>query len=168
MIKNKVRDLVGPFNWVKWGSLGLVLIFLLQFRLFTNVSCSMEPDYCKGCIMLACRYRQRPLNRFDIVIVDLDDDITYLKRVIGLPGDEVTIKDRQLTINGEVHLDAMCYNCEDQRVQLSDNSYFLLGDNHENSLDSRNFGPVDGHRILYKVVYKLWPPKPDCHKKVLN
>ena len=91
------------------------------------------------------------------------DQDALIKRVIGLPGDTVELRDGTVLING-VLLDepyvngaqTFCGNyCEP--FTLGPDEYFLMGDNRANSLDSRSFGPISSDEIIGRVVMRYWP-----------
>ncbi|MHB8752921.1 MAG: signal peptidase I [Aggregatilineales bacterium] len=88
------------------------------------------------------------------------DDL--IKRVIGLPGDTVQIKAGHASINGTpldepYTADQFCDRNCDGTWQLSPNQYFVLGDNRNNSSDSRVFGPIDRSLIVGKAWVRYWP-----------
>jgi len=91
-----------------------------------------------------------------------------IKRVIGLPGETVTIRGSEIVIGDEGHpdgftLDESGYLADSvvttdmKPVTLGDDEYFLLGDNRMNSLDSRVFGPVGKDAIIGRVLIRAWP-----------
>lgn len=106
------------------------------------------------------------IDRFDIVVIHIDDSKYIIKRVIGLPGETVSYKDGQLYINGkaidEPYLDTVYernYNglfMEDiQEVTLGDDEYYCLGDNRPDSLDSRYYGPFSLEQISGKDLFVI-------------
>ncbi len=85
-----------------------------------------------------------------------DTDSTYarslhIKRVVGVPGDEITIVDNELFVNGEF-ISRSEIHLEDQEYTLKDNQYFVQGDNINDSYDSRMHGPIDGEDIYGKII----------------
>jgi len=85
-----------------------------------------------------------------------------IKRVIGLPGETVTIANGQVQINGqpiaEPYLNGLSTQCfQNCAVTLGVGQYFVLGDNRPNSLDSRSFGPVNADNIIGQVILRYWP-----------
>lgn len=96
------------------------------------------------------------VDRFDIVTVeDKDEDIILIKRVIGLPNEKIAYKDNQLFINDEVINEDFTHKgkVSDFEVQLGSDEYFVIGDNRDNSKDSRNVGPFNLDDILSKGVF---------------
>jgi len=96
------------------------------------------------------------------------EDKPYIKRVIGLPGDTVEIHDEGVYVNGvrldEPYLEGRTSNCRysdpqycGTKVVVPENSVFVMGDNRNNSEDSRKFGPVSINRIIGKAWVTYWP-----------
>ena len=101
--------------------------------------------------------------RFDIVVFELKNEpgTFYIKRVIGLPGETVTIHDGQVYINGEFLEDDIYGNAPIQRagraaegVTLGEGEYFVMGDNRNNSLDSRfnEPGNIQKGQLIGRVI----------------
>ena len=105
-------------------------------------------------------------DRFDVVVFQRDDKKANVKRVIGLPGEEIQIKGGFIYINGK-KLEAEDGKLEqvalaglaEEPVKLGEDEYFLLGDNRESSEDSRfsNVGNVHKDQILGKVWIRISP-----------
>lgn len=102
-------------------------------------------------------------DRGDIVVLryPLDPSVDYVKRVIGLPGDRVTLADGHVWVNGELlaepyveETDRSCY----LSVIVEPGHYFVLGDNRPRSSDSREFGLVPEEYLRGRVDLRLWPP----------
>jgi signal peptidase I len=91
----------------------------------------------------------------------------FIKRVIGLPGETVDIKDGNVTVINNEHPDGVVINEHylgegtftrgTVHVALEENQYFVLGDNRDASLDSRVFGPVDQDLIVGRTWVRAWP-----------
>jgi signal peptidase I len=130
----------------------------------------------------------RDIKRGDIIVFryPLQPDTDYVKRVIGLPGDTVSVRDKVVSINGKplsepyvIHEDTMTYppqpalpepyRSRDQYgpYTVPDGQYFAMGDNRDRSSDSRYWGTVPRSMIKGKafMVYWSWegnPPPPDA------
>jgi len=91
------------------------------------------------------------------------DEDALIKRVIGLPGDIVDLRDGAVVLNGarldEPYIHELSTSCGSycQPFTLGPDQYFLLGDNRLNSLDSRSFGPIPASQIVGRVVLRYWP-----------
>lgn len=87
-------------------------------------------------------------------------DGTYVKRIIGIPGDSVTFSEGQLYLNGRgVSEPYVTSQTEDFSIQLGEDEYFVLGDNRAESYDSRasEMGCISRDCILGRVRFILWP-----------
>ena len=131
-----------------------------------------ENDYM---IMYRQAYKKHAPERGDIIIFQSDlvnedsgKDKLLIKRVIGLPGDEIMIKDDQLYINGEAYHEdylkdgytpAFEIPPEGETYKVPEDSYFCMGDNRAGSIDSRRtqVGCVAMEQIKGKVVLRLFP-----------
>ncbi len=109
-------------------------------------------------------YRLQSVDRGDIVVFRYprDPSKSYIKRVIGVAGDQVRIEDGLVYVNGEPLAEPYVPSTyEDGRsyptVLVPPHAYFVLGDHRNMSNDSRDFGPVDGHYIYGKAVFAYWP-----------
>ncbi len=86
-----------------------------------------------------------------------------IKRVIGIPGDTIEIRDKLVYRNGELlpepyFVNTPCRtNCGDKTWELGPDQYFMMGDNRNDSNDSRSFGPVDRSLIVGKAVFRYLP-----------
>lgn len=115
-------------------------------------------------------YRFSEPKRFDVVIIQPykeEKKNYYVKRVIGLPGETIEIKGNSIFIDGEVLNDSkyirepMWETTSYGPVTLEENQYFVMGDNRNYSMDSRetDIGPVPKDRIIAKVFLRVWPLK---------
>jgi signal peptidase I len=109
-------------------------------------------------------YRWEPVSRGDVVVFHYpyDPAKSYIKRVIGIAGDQVEIRQGWVYVNGELlfepyvagkYRDERSYSA---RVVPKD-SYFVMGDHRDLSNDSRDFGAVKGEYIYGKAVFAYWP-----------
>lgn len=91
-------------------------------------------------------------------------DPPLIKRIIGLPGETVTMSGGQFEIDGralnEPYVNGPCNEsrCPDDKWVLGETEYFLVGDNRNRSNDSRRFGPIDRSMLVGEAVFRYWPP----------
>ena len=119
---------------------------------------SMEPTLDPGSYFLINKYLYhfRPPKRGDVVVIQPATHRRwyYVKRVIGLGGEELEIRDGQVFVNGkrleEPYVNGLTYP-DMTRRRIPELSYFLMGDNRPNSEDSRTFGSVPLERIEGKI-----------------
>ncbi|MGL6008086.1 MAG: signal peptidase I [Culicoidibacterales bacterium] len=159
----------------------LLLIFVLATFLRTNVFTvinvsgdSMVPTLHDNNMMILNRvsYKIHDIERFDIVVVDTNDEFFIIKRVIGLPGDHVQYENGQLYINEEPLDEAYIvdpaaqYTYDFDLVDLPggyttipEGNYLVLGDNRLISKDSRAIGLVESEQIIGKTNWVVWPPQ---------
>ena len=165
-LKTFLRDVVGTI-------VGAVIIFLiLQATLQSSivVGSSMEPSFEDGQRLLVNKvvyYFHEP-ERGDVIVFHppYNKQAEYIKRVIGLPGESIEIKEGKVYIyqNGEVFsLDEQSYIDEPPRytlprTEISVDNYFVLGDNRDNSNDSHNNWTVNSEDITGKAWLSIWPP----------
>ena len=111
-----------------------------------------------------------PVRRGDVVIFfERRSGKHFVKRVVGLPGDAVSMRERQVFVDGKpldepylnaVDVDAVMPRDDMAPVRLGMDQYFLLGDNRDHSHDSRWLGPVPRKDILGRALYIYWPGEP--------
>ncbi|HYB59969.1 MAG TPA: signal peptidase I [Methylomirabilota bacterium] len=109
-------------------------------------------------------YRFEPIERGDVVVFwyPLDRSKSFIKRVIGLPGETVEIRKGRVIVDGkrldETYVPPQYADYGNfGPIQVPENSYFVLGDHRISSNDSRIFGPVDRSYIYGKAVFVYWP-----------
>ena len=140
----------------------IIIILLIKKFIVTPIKVngqSMMNTLHDGDIMIMniIDYKINGLKRFDIVIVDEGSEL-LIKRVIGLPGESVQYKDNKLFINGKNVIDNYGKgDTDDFSIVLDDDEYFVLGDNRENSMDSRAFGAFPKNKILGKTSLTIFP-----------
>jgi signal peptidase I len=147
----------------------VIIVFVVQA--FFIPSGSMEPTLRTGDRILVAKfvYRLWPVRRGDIIVFryPLNPNKDFVKRVVGLPGDRVEIKDGLVRINGrplhEVYPTALpggdraCASNYGPEV-VPRGAVFVLGDNRCNSEDSRFFGFVPIKNIVGRALAVYWPP----------
>jgi len=120
---------------------------------------SMEDTLSNNDIMILDRisYRFTNIKRFDIVVVSTEKEL-IIKRVIGLPGESIEYIDNTLYINGKKFKDEYAFgDTSDFSIVVPKGKYYVLGDNRENSMDSRFFGAFTKNEILGKANLTLFP-----------
>ena len=140
----------------------LILVILIKKYVITPVKVngnSMNNTLKNGDIMILniIGYRFNDIKRFDIVVVD-DGDEYLIKRVIGLPGETIEYKDGTLFVNDKKVKDNYGIgDTNDLKEKVPKNSYYVLGDNRNNSLDSRFFGAFTRNKIIGKTNLTIFP-----------
>ncbi|SES42628.1 signal peptidase I [Salipaludibacillus aurantiacus] len=159
----------------------LIFSFVIKGFLFTNYIVygqSMMPTINDGerIIVNKIGYEVDQPNRFDLIIFHATEDSDYIKRVIGLPGDELYYEDDILYINGEAQEEDFLDSYKEEHdnglftedftleemtgeTEVPEGHVFVLGDNRQNSIDSRHIGFVEAEKIVGKANAAFWPPK---------
>lgn len=129
---------------------------------------SMQPTFEESQFLIVSRvnYLLGEPEHGDIIVFHYpgNPDEDYIKRVIGLPGDVVEIRDTQVYVNGtaldEPYINEPCQPayCDDNTWELGSDEFFVMGDNRNRSSDSRSFGPVLQEYIVGEVLIRYWPP----------
>jgi signal peptidase I len=134
---------------------------------------SMQPNFLEGQRLIVSRinFLVEPPARGDIVVFNApgndDDAPPLIKRVIGLPGETIAIRDSKVMIDGvelgEPYISQLSdgTRCNDPTyctVILQSDQYYVMGDNRGNSRDSRRFGPIVQHDLIGEVLVRYWPP----------
>lgn len=133
----------------------LLSIFIITrfFGLAIVSGNSMEPNFKDGNIVLLQMVYN--LKRFDVVTIKTDDYGIVIKRVIGLPNETIEYKDDSLYVNGEFVEDTFGSGItNDFKITLNNDEYFCMGDNRQNSIDSRDLGPFKEKYIIAKSIRK--------------
>ena len=140
---------------------------LLASRRYVVRGDSMRPTLEPGQHLLATRVSHRgvSLSRGDVVIVRGPDDLSRrdVKRIVGLPGQDVRILDGMLFVDGarlvEPYLGGLpaSLGLGDEVWRLGSGEHFVLGDNRLRSTDSRELGPIGAGLIVGKVWFRYWP-----------
>ena len=132
---------------------------------------SMVPNFTDGELLLTEKvtYRLYHPQRGDVVVfkAPVPNNVDYIKRIIGLPGDEIKIQDGKIYINGKIlvepylasNVDIKTENFMQEGVPIvvGDHDYFVMGDNRGSSSDSRMFGPISKDSIRGRVWLVYFP-----------
>ncbi len=169
------------FLILAWEGIKVVVIsfaIIIPVRYFL-----IQPFYVKGMSMESTfrdheyliideiSYRFRPIERGEVVVFryPLNPQEYYIKRIIGLPGEGVQVKDSRVIIYNseypgglilpERYLDdgTPSYSNSDDKLTLGEDEYFVMGDNRTASKDSRTFGGVNKSFITGRVLLRGWP-----------
>lgn len=148
------------------------LVGIAMFQSVTMQESSMEPTISVGdrYFMNRVIYRVSSPKRGDVIVFRTnasDDAALHIRRVIGLPGETVQIVDGQILINGETYKEGRDFpvisnpGMASSPITLESGEYFVLGDNRNNSEDSRygSIGKVNKKYITGKLWFKLFPVK---------
>ncbi len=148
----------------------IVYLFLAQPHQVKGES--MFPNFEHNEYLLTDKisYKLGQPSRGDVVIFAAPPDPTddYIKRIIGIPGDKVMIRDNKVYLNGELLNEDYLgkeaitppgpFMSEGEEIIIGENEYIVFGDNRTNSSDSRKWGPVKKGKIRGKAWFAYWPP----------
>jgi signal peptidase I len=184
---------IRSFLWeiVKVFALALVIIAPIRIFLFQPFfvqGASMEPNFEDGeyLIVNELGYKNakvgfrnlnlisvqpfKELKRGEVVVFRYprNPEQFFIKRIIGLPGEKIMIKDEKIIIYNKENTDGVILNesnylnssvvtSGELTVQLNDSEYFAMGDNRSHSSDSRSWGPVPKNNIIGKILIRAWP-----------
>ena len=163
------------WSWIWSFIIAFIIVGGVYFflgRPFTVSGASMYPTLHNGDRMVLSKVGD--VHRFDVVILKApDENVEYIKRVIGMPGDTVEMKSGVLYINGKkvdqpfintealakqtVFIDDFTLESLTGESKVPEGKYFVLGDNRGVSKDSRMIGFIDRSAIEGKAVFTIWP-----------
>jgi len=157
-------------DWSEILISSLVIVFIVKTFFFTTYlvpTSSMYPIVCPGEKIIVNKMK-KDVKRGDVVAFynPLQKKQRLLKRLIGLPGDRLEIKDHSLYVNGKLQkvyekLEFLKIDPDDLSykycLSIPDNNYYFIGDNVQNSRDSRYWGFVNKNDIIGKAVLIYWP-----------
>lgn len=162
-----------PLDWLKEIVQVILLVALLRVGMDTVMpryivdGASMEPNFSTSQRVIVDRVSMILFNgpgRGDVVVLDspANKDDLLIKRVVGLPGETITIRQGRVYVDGvqleESYIDEFCTSraCNGS-WELGPGDYFVLGDNRSHSLDSHSFGPVAEASIIGIARLRYWP-----------
>lgn len=148
----------------------VVPIRYFLFQPFFVKGQSMESSFEDGDYLIVdeLSYRFREPQRGEVIVFKYPNNPSkrYIKRIIGLPGETVVVKDGKVAVFdkwGSRYLDESEYlpssisTPGNVRVSLEEGEYFVLGDNRSSSSDSRSWGPLPEEDIVGRAVFRAWP-----------
>ncbi len=164
-----LREILGFLIYV--GIVVGITFFIITFvgqRTYVSGS-SMENTLSHGDNLIVDKitYRFSDPKRYDIIVFPFrhEENVYYIKRIIGLPGETIQIQDGSICINGEILSES--YGREvmksaglaEDPITLGEGEYFVLGDNRNDSMDSRDPGVSTIHRdeIIGRAWVRIWP-----------
>lgn len=159
--------------------LAVVLVVTLRSTIFASYVVdgeSMEPTLYDGNLLMVNKivYDLKDIDRFDVIVFHANEDEDYVKRVIGLPGDEIEYINDQLYVNSEQveekFLNSYIKASESKpftknftlkdvtgKQKVPEDNLFVMGDNRQDSLDSRSIGFISTEQLVGKVDVTYWP-----------
>ena len=173
MEKSATKELL---SWIKSFFIAFIIVILVQKFLFSPTTVygeSMEPTFSDNDRIIIGK--NTSIERFDIIVFDAPNSKEYyIKRVIGLPGDKVEMKNDELYINGkkynEPYLDKIKKSHKYRKITgdftleeltgktiVPKDSLFVLGDNRLVSYDSRQFGFISFDSVIGEVKFQFFP-----------
>jgi signal peptidase I len=158
----------GPFGFLLVALLAVFLIFGVVRPFvaepFGITADSMDPTLRAGDSVLATKfaYRVSEPERGDVVLFEGPDGAPTIKRIVGVGGDKIAVRDGVLFVNGEkIRESYVDYNLTDSTflgpTDVPEGYVYLMGDNRVNSLDSRSYGPVPEADLRGEVSLRIWP-----------
>lgn len=157
-------------EWIEIIVIALIITFIIKAfigEVTVVVGSSMHPTLETGDRLVVNRigYLLGEPKKGDVITFKYSKDSNYIKRVIGVPGDSINIHDKKVFVNGK-ELDES-YIAEktlsggdfEYPVKVTEDHYFVMGDNRNNSKDSRRrtVGLVDKKAIRGKAFLRIWP-----------
>jgi len=147
----------------------VIIIVVVLFRTFIATPVRVDGDSMNDTLnngdILILNKLAKEYKRFDVVVIDYNKT-KLVKRIIGLPGENIEYKDNKLYINGELIEDIETSRTSDFSLKelydiktIPDNYYFVMGDNRSHSLDSRDYrvGLIKKENIVGTTIFRLFP-----------
>ena len=147
-------------------ALTLLIFLVIRFaaQSFRVDGASMEPGLHTDEFVLVDKaaYLFQSPQRGDVIVFHypIDPSKDFIKRVIALPGDTIQTTSSEVIVDGEVLREpyiSEAANFGDNTWKLGPDQFFVMGDNRDNSFDSRSWGPLDKSYIVGKAIVVYWP-----------
>lgn len=168
------------YSWIVYLLVASLFIFIIRQFIFVPsivTGVSMVPNLQEHDYVVANKVAS--INHFDKIIFEAPDtdNQNYIKRVIGLPGDTIEVKNDKLYINGVLEKEPYLKEAKDSlkknqkltksfnleqltgKKKVPQDKFFVLGDNRPYSNDSRYYGFVSKESVIGKVQFRIWPLK---------
>lgn len=168
-------------EWIKAFAIGIIIFAFIRTFFFSNYIVegeSMMPTLEDGNKLVVNKigYQIGDLNRFDVIVFHANQDEDFVKRIIGLPGDEIEYQQDHLYVNGKKMEEPFLEIYREQTLGgrltgdftlkeitgkkvVPQGKLFVLGDNRLGSWDSRHFGFISVDQVVGKVDLRYWPLK---------
>lgn len=173
--KNIKKNLLIVWEFVQIIIIAAIIVLPIRyfvFQPFIVKGDSMVPNFHSGDYLIVdeISYRFSDPNRGDVIVFHypLDENQRFIKRVIGLPGETVQVKDGKVTITKEdgkttfvlsenLYLPDLLFTNGDVKITLKQDEYFVMGDNRQFSYDSRMWGVMPKKDLIGKAALRLLP-----------
>ncbi|MGB9598557.1 MAG: signal peptidase I [Minisyncoccales bacterium] len=163
MKKNFLNFLLETLKSLILAGIIVLPIRLFIFQPFLVQGASMAPHFSTGDYLIVdeISFRFREPRRGEVIVFKypVHPSQKFIKRVIGLPGETVEVKDGNIFINGKILKEDYLNNVltfPTAKISLGPDEYFVLGDNRDSSLDSRVFGPLKRKYLVGRVLIKVF------------
>lgn len=169
--ENGIAQGIGDF--AKFASFVIVIVLIIRFFIaqpFIVSGASMVPNFASNDYLIVdeISYRFHQPERGDVIVFHppVDMKTYYIKRVIGIPGDTVTVNNGVVTIKNTTHPDGIVLNepyitkdtlFENKSFDVPQGEYFVMGDNRPESYDSRGWGLLPKANITGRAFLRLFP-----------
>jgi len=147
----------------------LIVVFVILFRSYIATPVRVDGDSMNDTLInndiLILNKMDKKYERFDIVVINYNNT-KLVKRIIGLPGENIEYKDNTLYIDGKEFKDIETSRTKDFSLKelyevekIPEDSYFVMGDNRNNSLDSRDYrvGFINKEDIVGVTIFRIYP-----------
>lgn len=168
---NQEKEINKLQEWVMAIVMTVIVTFIIKMFILDTAEVkgvSMNPTLANNDRLIISRIETffRDPKRFEIVIFHSPfENATYVKRIIGLPGDSVEIREGKVYVNGSmidekyIGSNITTLTVDSVRWEIPEGQYFVMGDNRKpnESVDSRYFGPVDRKEIEGYAMFRYFP-----------
>lgn len=164
--QNNKEELI---SWAKWIVSAFIIAFILRtfvFQMAIVNQISMEPTLVEGQMLVISKinYMVTTPKRGDIIVFKDDNENKLLiKRIIGLPNEEIEVKDNRVYTNNELldpdYTAAPTNSYSKNQWTIPEGTYFVMGDNRPHSRDSRtdSVGFVKRESFVGRAIFRVWP-----------